>query len=1007
MEKNGHSKAIAAIDPSKRRAGAWQRTTLSLAVTLMMSSGALAQSAEGSIYGEGMASTAVTITNIETGSSRQVQTDAAGNFSLQKMQPGRYTVTSGGVTREITVSLGSGTRVVLGGRTELPQVSVTASRVRSAIDVASVESNTVFTAEQMQALPIPRNVNSVALLAPGVVKGDIGLGDGGLPAFGGASVAENGYYINGYDVTNIRNFLSYANLPFDAIGEQQIKTGGYGAEYGRSLGGVISLVTKRGTNEWKGGVSIYWEPKSMRSQGQNVMDNEPEAAGAGYTLFQKADTKSSLSTNIYAGGPIIKDKLFIFGLVEAKNNTATDFKENQSTVQTSKKPNGMFKIDFTPTDQHRLELTAINNKKEIQVADYDNASPYSTSNDGIAKASTITSGGNVVIGKYTGYLTDNLTVSALVGRVNYQTPLTTGARIANTLCPAVYVLPGTTKAGCWDEPLDYVARDISAPPTDSDKRSSFRFDVDYALGNHAIRAGIDNQKFTSAEAGGAFSGNQYFRDFVSPTGTVNGVRNAVAPGGVYTRLRVRNSTSGVYDVENKAFYIEDSWKIQKNLLLYGGLRWESFNNKNGDGDSFVKKDNLLAPRLGFSWDLNGDSTLKVYGNAGRYFIPVASNTNIRATRGEFYSQAFYTYSGRDPVTAAPLNLQQVGGTTLISDGGLALPSTIADVNLSPMSQDEYILGFQKAIAKGWTAGAKYTHRKINNGMDDWCDPASVGTWMNANGYPAFDYHTMASCQLVNPGRSVTLNMDAQNDGVLVPIIVPAAATGLTLYTRTYDALEFSFERAFDGKWGLAGSYTFARNKGTAEGYVNSTIDQEDAGVSQDFDFGTFTHGADGYLPNDRTHAIKLFGTYGVTENVRVGANLNSTSGRPLSRIGFVPSDTPGDATLYTTASTYYYLNDQGATVLGQRGSEGRSPWNHTLDLQAAYTTKMGKKNKLTLQVDVFNVFNSQRPSELSEISDYSRDTSTVGTVGRASLNYGNPTSFQSPRTVRLTARYEF
>ena len=988
------------------RAHSLRRTTLSLAVGLMLSSVAMAQSSEGSIYGQAKAGTAVTITSLENGSTRQVQTDASGKFQAPKMQPGRYQIASGGVTREITVSIGSGTQVVLDG-TELQQVSVTASRTRSAIDVASVESNTVFTQEQLQALPIPRNVNSVALLAPGVVKGDAGLGDGGIPSFGGASVAENGYYINGYDVTNIRNFLSYANLPFDAIAEQQIKTGGYGAEYGRSLGGVISLATKRGTNEWKGGVSMYWEPASLRSQGQNVKDNEPEAAGKGYTLFQKYDTKSTFSTNIYGGGPIIKDKLFIFGLVEGTNNTVNDFGENQSTKTTSKKPNGLLKIDFTPTDQHRFELTAINNKKEIGIEDYANATPYSTSNDGVAKVSTQTSGGDVTIGKYTGYLTDDLTVSALIGRVNYQTPLTTGARIANLLCPAVYVLPGTTKAGCWDEPLALVARDKNAPPTDSDKRNSFRFDVDYALGNHAIRGGIDNQKFTSSEAGAAFSGNQYFRDFISTNGTVNGVANAVAPGGVYTRLRVRNATSGVYDVENKAFYVEDSWKMQKNLLLYGGLRWESFNNKNGDGDSFVKKDNLLAPRVGFSWDVNSDSSVKVYGNAGRYFIPVASNTNIRATRGEFYTQAFYTYTGRDPVTAAPLNLKQVGGTTVISDGLLALPSTIADINLSPMSQDEYILGFQKAIAKGWTAGVKYTHRKINNGMDDWCDPASVGTWMKANGYPAFDYHTMAGCQLVNPGRDVSLMMDAKNDGVLVPVTVPATATGLALYTRTYDALEFSFEKAFDGKWGLAGSYTYSRSKGTAEGYVNSTINQEDAGVSQDFDFGKFTDGSNGYLPNDRTHAIKLFGTYGITENFRVGANLNSTSGRPLSRIGFVPSDTPGGANLYTTASTYYYLNSAGVTVLGQRGSEGRTPWNHTLDLQAAYTMNMGSKNKLTLQADIFNVFNSQQPSELNEINDYSRDTSTVGQVGRVSLNYGNPTSFQTPRSVRLTARYEF
>ncbi len=980
------------------------RTSLTLAIGLMLSSVAMAQSSEGTIYGQGKASTTVVVTNLETGSTRQVQTDASGRFSLPKLQPGRYTVASGAEKQEVSVSIGSGTQVVLGGNT-LEQVQVTGSRKRVAIDVASVESNTVFTQEQLQFLPVPRSVNAVALLAPGVVKGDAGLGSGSIPSFGGASVAENGYYINGYDVTNIRNFLSYANLPFDAIAEQQIKTGGYGAEYGRSLGGVISLATKSGTNEWKGGVSMYYAPAELRSAGKNLVDKEPDAEG--YWIFQSPNTRTGLSTNAYIGGPIIKDKLFIFALAELPDDRSDSFSRNTSTTLTNQKTNGLIKIDFTPSDRHRFELTAINNKDETGIVDYTSATAYSTKHDGAGRTSLQTSGGDVAIGKYTGYLTDNLTVSAMVGRVNFQQPLTSGARTAGANCPTVYVLPGVTFAGCWNGIFPGApGRDPKAPPTDSDKRTSNRFDIDYSIGNHTLRAGVDNQKFTSAEAGGSsYSGGQYFREFLSGTAAVAGVTLPV--GTRYTRLREANSTSGVYLVENKAHYVEDSWKVQKNLLLYGGLRWESFNNMNGDGDSFVKRNNLLAPRLGFSWDLNNDSSLKVYGNAGRYFIPVASNTNIRATRGELSTESFYTFTGSDPVTGKPLNLVQIGKTNVVSDGGLALPATIADTKLSPMSQDEFILGFQKAIAKNWTAGVKYTHRKINNGMDDWCDPASVGTWMNANGYPNFDYHTMAGCQLVNPGRDVTLMMDAKNDGVLVPITVPGAATGLAMYTRTYNAVEFSFEKAFDGKWGLAGSYTYSASKGTAEGYVNSTIDQEDAGVSQDFDFGTFTHGSNGFLPNDRTHAIKLFGNYGVTENFRLGANLNSTSGRPLSRIGFVPSTTPGDASRYTSASTYYYLNSAGVTVLGQRGGEGRTPWTNTLDVQAAYTMKLGGEKKLTLQADIFNVFNSQQATELNEINDYSRGTTTVGSLGRLSMNYGNPTSFQAPRSVRLTARYQF
>src|SRR5450830_557420 len=284
----------------------WQRKAVCVAVGMMIASVAHAQSSEGSIYGRGKPGDKVTVTSVDNNSSRQVTVDANGAFSLTKLPPGEYRVVAGGVSRDVNVAIGSGTNVSLAESEQ----RVVISRVRSAIDVSSTESNTVFTAAQMQALPVGRDATSFALLAPGVVKGDADLGAGGLPSFGGASVAENGYYINGFDVTTIRNFRSYANLPFDAIGAEQIKTGGYGAEFGRSLGGVVSLSTKRGTNTWKSGVAMYWDPESLQAKGKNVADRDPDHAGE-YTLFQRDQKDSALSLNVWSGGPIIKDKLFI------------------------------------------------------------------------------------------------------------------------------------------------------------------------------------------------------------------------------------------------------------------------------------------------------------------------------------------------------------------------------------------------------------------------------------------------------------------------------------------------------------------------------------------------------------------------------------------------------------------------------------------------------------------------------------------------------------------------
>ena len=983
----------------------WQRKAICVAVGLLIGSVVHAQSSEGSIYGRGKPGDKVSVTSVDNNSTRQVTVDAKGSFSLTKLPPGDYRVVAGGVTREVNVAIGSGTNVSLADAEQ----RVVISRVRSAIDVSSTESNTVFTAAQMQALPVGRDANSFALLAPGVVKGDGDLGAGGLPSFGGASVAENSYYINGFDVTNIRNFLSYANLPFDAIAAEQVKTGGYGAEFGRSLGGVISLVTKRGTNEWKGGASVYYEPQSLRSKGKNVVDLDP-AHPETYVLYREPRKQTDLSYNVYGGGPLVKDKLFIFALGEGRRDTLDTFSETSSLHSKATKPNGLVKIDFTPTESHRLEFTAISNKTDTEITDYNRpaTSPRNaTSHIGAGEVSTQTSGGEVYIGKYTGYLTDALTVSALVGAVNDNVLKTTGARTANLSCPVV-LETNLDEIGCWAKPFPgEPVRDPKAPD-DTDKRRAFRFDVEYTLGSHGLRAGVDRQKFTSASAGSStFSGGYYYRYYVSANGTVNGVPNAVAPGSQYVRRREVTSTSGAFATENNALYVEDNWKLHKDVLLSAGLRSESFNNKDANGTSFVKADNLLAPRVGASWDVKGDSSLKVYGNVGRYYIPVAVNTNIRATRGELSETRYYTFASRDPRTQGPIGLgaNQIGIPQVVGDGSLPNPATIADTKLKPMSQDELILGFQKALTAGWSLGAKVTHRKVNDGMDDYCSHIGFEKWAADNKYTNFDSSTMAQCILVNPGNDVNLQVDVNNDGKLKSVTIPNSYLGLAKYTRVYNGLELTLDRPFNGKWGFNASYTLSKLKGTAEGYVNSVINQEDAGVTQDFDFGSLTDGSDGYLANDRRHVFKAYGNYAITPEVRLGFNATLASGRPLNCIGFVPESVSDytDAANYTTASSYYCLGANGQSSLVQRGTVGRTPWSGTLDLQLAYMPAVNK-GKLTLQADVFNVFNSQKAAELNEQRDYSRDTVSDG---KLNPNYLQPTSFQSPRSVRLTARYEF
>lgn len=988
---------------------------------------ALAQKASGDIFGHAAANSSVSLRSVDTGLAREVQADARGRYTFSQLPTGRYVVSAGGSEREVTVRIGTGSEVdfVAKESAELATIEVTGNAINP-IDVSSVESATVFNAEQLAALPVGRDITSVALLAPGTVKGDSSIGrDGGsLASFGGASVAENGYYINGFDVTNIRNFTSFASLPFEAIGQQQVKTGGYGAEFGRSLGGVINIVSKRGGNDFHGGAAVYWEPESSSRAAPNVRSR---ATADKYYKFTAADTESSLVYNAYASGPIVQDRLFFFAIAEGRDVRREDFAEENSQKVRDSKPHGLVKLDWNISDSHILEFTGISNRDYERFSNYSNnidddddlELPYSTRHNRPTTGYTEKYGGEVYIGKYTGYLTDNFTVSAQYGELTALNAARSPRNLPGADCPAVYdsrrSAAVTDYMGCWD-PLQFTINDPAAPD-ERDRRRAARLDLDWRLGSHTLRAGYDAEKFDSTNVGQTMSGGVYWRYFrIGPNGgSANGV--ALPANTEYVRRRDYQTQSGSYSVENTAFYAEDSWQMSDRFLAYAGVRGERFDNKNAAGVSFAKSDYLYAPRLGLSWDVNGDARTKVFGSAGRYFIPIASNTNIRASSAELFVHTFFLFNGIDARTGAPINVgQQLGNPSVVGDGSSPVPDTVTAGNLKPMYQDEVIAGFQHAFESGWSAGLRGVWRKVRNGMDDYCYSGAFYDWAQDNGYTDFDPHSLPQCMILNPGEDAEFALDLQGTGQLTRVTIPAHYFDIAKYQRKYHAFEFFWEKPWDGTWSLQGSYTWARSRGNAEGYVNSSIGQGDAGLTQDFDFPSLGDGAYGDLPNDRRHTLKIFGVFQVAPQWRVATNWVIQSGRPRNCLGFPPEgvrDFEGPlgtngSSGYTSPSSFYCVDrieivdgvPKPISELRSRGSYGRTPWTSSIDLSLAWAPKLGNGD-LTLKFDVFNVLNAKRPIQYNETGDVNRAEPAHNP------DYGLPDTYQTGRHYRLTARYDF
>jgi hypothetical protein len=976
---------------------------LALALGLSLSGVSLAQSnSSGSVFGHVDGTGTIHLVNLDTGLVRDIAVDQSGRYRASSLPVGRYRISlvRDGATVDtrdnVQVQVGTGIDVSFesgsaANAKNLEGVSVVASAL-PAIDVSSVDSRTVLTAETLQKVPVARNVTAAALLAPGTVQGDSRYGN--VASFGGASAAENQYYVNGYAVTNSLTGVGLAQLPFDAIDQQQVYTGGYGAEYGRSTGGVVNIITKRGGNEWKAGAQVLWTPQALRASPRNLVQPSDN------TLYQYRNKNKSTTTEygLYISGALIKDRLFMYAtgdFTKQVGNTISNAAAQQQTSYELKSPRWLTKVDWNITDSNILELTGFSDKTTENDQVY--AYSYGTMSRGAYRGSidlknynggaNATPGGNYYIGKYTGYITDDLTVTALYGKstsehVQEPTSASGGA------CPIVSGTYVDAAGGTHRPPACYLIGSLLAPGAKDDTKG-WRLDVEYRLGDHDLRVGVDNQTLESY-SGTSYEANQRYIYTKAPaSGQIAGRPDIQFPAGTlnYVDYRVFRAAANV-KVEQEAQYIEDHWQVSDRWLAYIGLRNEQFSNFNGSNQVYASQRHQLAPRLGVSWDVFGDSTLKIYANAGRYHLAVPANVAIRGASASLYSSQYGTFTGVAP-DGSPIGFVPYGRMYYLNaaDGVTPDPRTVAAKGLGAYYQDEYILGFDKALGSEWAFGAKATYRNLKNIIDDMCDTRPFERYAERNGIDLTNA-VLNGCYLFNPGRANNFLVDVDGAGNFQEFKLTKDDLGFPDLKRKYLSLELYLEHQFSDKWYGKLDYTISHSFGNSEGLLKSDIGQADPSVTQDWDAPELMIGANGPLPNDRRHQVKAYGWYQMTPDFLIGANLAINSGRPKNCIGVMP----GDPIQY--GESYFYCDGKVAP----RGSRGRTPWTYQVDLSAQWTPSWANKS-LAFTADVFNLFNSQR---VLTRQDYGETD-----VGVADPVYNRPISFQAPRSIRLGARYDF
>lgn len=254
----------------------------------------------------------IVATNVNTGIGTETTTNASGDYRFSFLQPGEYRVTADlegfktGETAGVIVTVGSTTRV--DQHLEIGPAAETVTVVSTApiLNTEDASRGEVITAEAIQHLPLNgREFLELMALAPGATSGNSKRGAhdsrGVAVGFNGARVGYNAYYIDGARSTDPLYNQLQSSPALDAIAEFRVETNMYSAQYGRAAGGLVSVITKSGTNDLHGTLYEYYRGKDLDALPFLYEGTRDEFADYHYHQFGGT-----------AGGPIWTNRTFYF-----------------------------------------------------------------------------------------------------------------------------------------------------------------------------------------------------------------------------------------------------------------------------------------------------------------------------------------------------------------------------------------------------------------------------------------------------------------------------------------------------------------------------------------------------------------------------------------------------------------------------------------------------------------------------------------------------------------------
>jgi hypothetical protein len=948
----------------------WSRTLLALAAAALLAApSAFAQgggaSSTGSISGEVkdeqggvLPGVTVTATSPAAIGAQTAVTNEAGIYRFPAVPPGEYALTYelagfGPVKRDgIRITLGFNAQVNVNLRVASLQETVTVSGESPVIDTTATRIQTNFDAQQLASLPNARDMWSLLASTPSVTLNRVDVGGATMGTqttyFAYGYSGQNRPLIEGINTTEGTSAAGFY-LDYGSFEEVFIGAAGNSAEM-PSPGVLTQFVGKSGSNQL--GVSAYYdfEDESIQSRNLSAEQTFPNTA-----IRADGNRLSSYKNlNVGVGGPVLRDKIWArFDYLNQRNSVAAP-------------PSGSF-LDGTPFKTKLFNYTGKvsyqmnqNNKVIGYLQHGTKQQPNRTDiNTGgapthiTADSTTLQDSPSWVYkGEWNGTLGQNMFAEFRAGQFGYNFGL-----VSNTTDTRYESLDRNQVLGGGRDWLNKRRRNQYTGAL------SF-FKDNFLGGSHNLKVGGEYLDET-----GNIIWNQGYADNVIHfvNGDLTGALSAVTP----VQVRLYYNSDSKNQLGTTSFFVTDTWRIDR-LTLNVGLRYDRYNaglpEQSLPAGRFtgaveyperpgLVKFNHIVPRIGATYDIQGDGKTVVKANYGRFAFNPGVNLADAVSENTSNQYEVWPWQDLDGDRVYDDN-EKVGTVPTQKFGGVA--NTFLADDLENSYTDEASAFVERQVITDLGVRVGFVWKKDSNGWQQ----TGFG-----RPYEAFNVANTIS----EPGPDGNINTVGDNSQITVFNLDNTSRPASTIvqnidgYEGTYKTLEFSANKRYSNRWSALASFSYVWTNEFHNTYFNNRFGLV---VSQQSLFGPY-----GLNPNDRNEHdftnwnAKLSGPVDAGWGVNVTPVLKVQSGAPYGRFANIPG--------CTASVTTNCMNYGAQQVLIEPIGSRRQDTVAVFDIRAEKSFRFATKARVGVFADVFNIMNSNTAVNLSWVSGATFERATT------------------------------